>query len=115
MALIDTGCNQSVMSLGTFKKMKKQTYDSLELQPKNLMAATMANGQKMEFIEGIKLKFQTCKTDIRIHMFALNLAMNKFWEQTSYFKINETLILRGRRLSIYKTLHLLFPDQPNYQ
>jgi hypothetical protein len=60
MALADTGCNQSVVSLGTFRKMKKQTYDSLELQLKNLMAVRMANGQKMEFIEAIKLKFHTC-------------------------------------------------------
>jgi hypothetical protein len=69
MALIDTGCNQSVMSLDSFRKLKKQTYDSLELQPNNIMAATMANGQKMEFIEGIRLKFQTCKTDIRLNTY----------------------------------------------
>jgi hypothetical protein len=33
------------------------------------MAATMANGKKMEFIEGIRLKFQTCKSDIRLNTY----------------------------------------------
>jgi predicted aspartyl protease len=69
MALIDTGCNQSIISLRVFKQLTRQNYDNLEMKPGRLMAATMANGQKMDFIEGIKLKFQTCKSDICLKTF----------------------------------------------
>jgi predicted aspartyl protease len=64
MALIDTGCNQSVISLRVFNKLKSHTFEHMKMSPGSKMAATVANGQKMEYIEVIKLKFQTCKTDV---------------------------------------------------
>jgi predicted aspartyl protease len=58
VALIDTGCNQSIIHSEVFEKLPKECYRLLEMPKKR--TAAMANGEHIYFSHHILLKVSTC-------------------------------------------------------